>query len=137
MTNQEKISELLAQLFEVSMRINLETDMACFFDISGHVSQVSIKVNKDKKNYEKLTSHEMYYQRDWMEDRGEKEFITAATIALEDLNNILNAKWEKTYKAYCNLIDMSCSQTFTSEEAAKRWVSKMKEKSGLDLQSRM
>ena len=39
-----------------------------------------------------------------------------------------SAKCEKTYTAYCNLIDMGCSQVFTSEAAAKKWVAKMKKK---------
>ena len=127
--NNDKIKELLSQLFEVSVRINLETERCCFVDVSGHVDKILIRVNNSKTDYlGQLTKHEIYYRRDWMDDKGEKEFIEKAQIALEDLNNILKADFTKTYTAYCNLIDMSCSQVFTSEKAAKNWVKKMKAK---------
>lgn len=125
----DKKLELLSQLFEVAARINLETERACFVDMSGHVDKISIRVNNSKTDFLKqLTKHEIYYKCDYLENDGEKEFIEAAQLALTDLNNILSSKWEKTYTAYCNLIDMACQQTFTSEEAAKKWVRKMKRK---------
>jgi len=121
--------EILSQLFEVGMRINLETEMACWIDISGHVNLMKISVAKSKEHFNnKLTTHEFWYSKEYMEDKGYKEFMEGARIALNDLNSILSSDWTKIYKAYCNLLDMSCSQVFTSEEAAKKWVRKMERK---------
>lgn len=126
----DKRLEIISQLFEVAMRINLETDRCCFFDVSGHVSSVKIKVVGSKEKYlERITTHEFYYSEDeYQDDKGMAEFLDRAKIALDDLNNVLSAKWDKRYTAYCNLIDMSCDQVFTSEAAAKAWVKKMKRK---------
>jgi hypothetical protein len=127
--SEEIKQELLNQLFEIGMRINLETQMACWIDVAGHVDQISIKVSRSKEKYQdRLTSHSIYYKKDYESDQGLADFKLAANIALEDLKTILVQKFDKKYIAYCNLIDMSCNQPFTSEAAAKQWVKKMKRK---------
>ncbi len=123
-------AEMLAQIFELAMRINLETEFAAFVSVSGHISQISISISKGKKDYflDKMTKHEFYYHPAWEDHSWFPDFMESAKIAITDLNNILSATWTKTYKAYCNLIDMGCEQVFTSEEAAKKWCAKMKRK---------
>lgn len=129
MEQKEKVAELIGQMTELVVRINLETEMASWLDISGHVSSLKITVAASKENYQKkVTAHEMYYDVSYSEDRGFAVFVETANEAIQDLNNLLSAKCEKTYTAYCNLIDMGCSQVFTSEAAAKKWVAKMKKK---------
>ncbi len=131
MTNQEKINETLSQLFELAMRINIETEMCAFVDLSGHVGQIKITIRNSKEDYLKqLTRHEMYYYTDYGDDNGFADFMEKSNVAITDLNNLLTSGVDKKYTAYCNLIDMSCSQVFTSEAAAQAWVKKMKRKYG-------
>jgi hypothetical protein len=126
---RQTVIEALSQIMEIGLRINLETDFACWVTVSGHVDGFQVSVAQSKTNYNtKLTAHEFYYFRDYADDKGFADFLEASKIAIDDLNKILSSKWTNMYTAYCNLIDMSCSQVFTSEAAAKRWVSKMKAK---------
>jgi hypothetical protein len=123
--------ELMSQLFEIAMRINLETEMACFVTISGHVEQFTVAVCKHKKDHytDKISSHEFYYERDYGDkSENDKEFCELVHAAIQDLNSILSRTFTKKYTAWCNLIDMACSQVFTSEIAAKQWVKKMNTK---------
>lgn len=127
----EKKRELLLQIFDLSLRINLETEMACWIDVSGHVGKVTISVAKAKKEhfFDKVTKHEHYYDCEWQkEDELFKEFAEWAKDTIDALNSVLGKSFTKRYTAYCNLIDMSCSQVFVSEPEAKRWVKKMKRK---------
>jgi hypothetical protein len=128
-TNEKK-RELLAQLFDLALRINLETSMACWVDISGHVGQVKISVAKSKEHYfDKVTTHEMYYERGYGDPKeNDSEFFTWANDTIGALNSVLGMTFTKRFLAYCNLIDMSCSQTFVCESEAQRWVKKMKTK---------
>lgn len=123
--------EFLGQLFDLVMRINLETEMACWIDISGHVGAVKISVGKAKKEHylDKVTTHEMYYERDYGDKvENDKEFFDWAKDTIVALNSVLSKTFTKKYTAYCNLVDMSCNQVFVSEKEAKRWVRKMKNK---------
>lgn len=123
--------EALSQLFDIAMRINFETDMACWIDVAGHVSNVKISVSKAKKdNYgDKVTTHEMYYDRDYGNKKeNDDEFFQWAKDTEVALNLVLSKSFTKKFTAYCNLIDMSCSQVFVSESEARRWVKRMKTK---------
>jgi hypothetical protein len=126
----EKKREVLAQIFDIALRINMETGMACWIDVSGHVGQVSISVAKAKKDHflDKITKHETYYDRDWSGEELNKEFFEWAKDTISALNSVLGRTFTKKYTAYCNLIDMGCGQVFVSEPEAKRWVKKMKRK---------
>lgn len=125
----DKVQELLNQIFELGIRINRETDLACWVDVSGHVNTIEVSVASSKKSFLNiLTKHHLSYYKDYLEDNGLAEFVQDAKTTIDDLNQLLAKDWTKTYEAYCNLIDMSCSQVFTSEEAAKKWVRKMERK---------
>lgn len=123
--------ESLSQLFEIGMRINLETDMACFIDVSGHVDHIEIKIAKSKKDHylDKFSTHKLFYRRSYLdEEENLKEFLEDHKEAVKDLNSILSKTFTKKFTAWCNLIDMSCNQVFTSEHCAKKWVNKMNRK---------
>lgn len=122
--------ELMTQLFEISMRINLETEMCCFVNISAHVSQFEVKVAKSKEHYnDQLTKHSTYYDRNYGDQaENDKEFCEEMQVAIRDLNSILSRTFTKKFTAYCNLIDMACSQVFTDEAPAKKWVARMQRK---------
>lgn len=128
--NEQK-REALLQVFDVAMRINLETDMACWIDVAGHVSNVKVSVAKAKKEHfmDKVTNHEMYYHRDYGDPtEANQEFFQWAEETIAALNSVLSKTFTKKFTAYCNLIDMSCNQVFVSEGEAKRWVKRMKRK---------
>jgi len=126
--------EKINQLIEIAMRINLETEMSCFVDISGHVDWVQIKVCKSKEHpgySDQVTLHKLKYKSDYeSENELNEKFDKDFTLAIEDLNNVLSRKFTKKYTAYCNLIDMSCHSVFSNETSAQNWVSKMKRKYG-------
>lgn len=125
--------ESLTQIFEIGMRINLETDMCCFIDVSGHVDHFEIKIAKSKENHflDKFSSHKLYYKRSYLsEEENLKEFLEDYEEAIKDLNLILSKTFSKKFTAWCNLIDMSCHQVFTSEYSAKKWTKQMKSKYG-------
>lgn len=129
----EKKRELLSQIFDIAMRINMETEMACWIDVSGHIGKVSISVAKAKKDHflDKVTRHESYYEHDYgNKEETDKEFFEWASDTIAALNSVLEKTFTKKFTAYCNLIDMSCKQVFVSEPEAKRWVTKMKRKYG-------
>lgn len=126
------IQDRLDNLHSLCMRVNTETELHAWYEIHGHVDKLDIKVKAELGNYryEKVTSHEISYKkRDYQEQEDfEKRFLESTDIAIKDLNNIISKTWTSKYTAYCNLIDMSCSEVFSSEDAAKKWVRKMKRK---------
>lgn len=131
MNNNNLYLEQLSQIFEIGMRINLETNMACFIDVSGHVDHFEIKIAKEKQNHylDKFCSHKLYYKRSYLsEEENLKQFLEDSKEAIRDLNSVLSKTFTKKFTAWCNLIDMSCHQVFTSEYSAKKWVNKMKSK---------
>lgn len=130
MSNESKL-ELMSQVFEIGMRINLETEMACFINVSGHVDQFTVSVAKEKRDHylDKFSNHEFYYHRNYgKQSENDAEFTKLAQDAITDLNSVLSRTFTKKYTAYCNLIDMTCSQVFTSEKSAIAWTKKMKSK---------
>jgi len=71
----------------------------------------------------------MYYKRSYLnEDENLKEFLEDYEEAMKDLNSILSKTFSKKFTAWCNLIDMSCTQVFTSEYSAKKWTRQMNSK---------
>jgi hypothetical protein len=134
----------LSEIMQLSTRINIQTKMACWVDVAGHVSIVKVKVASDKENFETVIYNadfgynlEMHVY-DWNTDEEKKvtreknlkNFHILTDRLIKNLNDILSYKWATKYTAYCNLIEMGCHQVFVDELSARDWVAKMKRKYG-------
>lgn len=129
---KDLLKDKVSQVLDLAMRINLETDLCSFVEVSGHVDQIKISVRQGKDDFNKrIHSVELRY-RPWSSYEKEEEFCEKFNkdldLAIKDLQNIVSSKWEYTYTAYCNLIDMACSEVFSSDEQAQKWKRKMERK---------
>lgn len=80
----DKQSNLLADIFSLSMKIENETEHAVFFDYSGHVELLNVDVVKSKVEYtkkmmrfESYTDEDSLWSLEMMRDEIE-EFYTQA-----------------------------------------------------------
>ena len=133
-------AEMIAQICEVSARINIETTFCSFFSMSGHIGQISVDIRNSKDDFiEKVHYCEISYQptkfdfcsKEENEEREKKcrlQFHKEAAEILAVMQKVLSGGWSRTYTAYCNLIDMSCSQVFVTKKDAEKWERKMKKK---------
>jgi hypothetical protein len=125
------ITETLEQIMSLALRIDLETELCSFIDLSGHVQKLAISIRGGKDIYEdKVHKAEIRY-RPWDYENLEEfktKFMAQSEVIIGDLQNILSDKWDYKYTAYCNLIEMSCSEVFSTEEGANKWIRKMKRK---------
>jgi hypothetical protein len=46
-----KTYSLIEEIFHLCMRINSETKLACWFDISGHVYSMEVEIARGKKKF--------------------------------------------------------------------------------------
>ncbi|MDV3882953.1 hypothetical protein CMU04_06430 [Elizabethkingia anophelis] len=85
MENQELSNEIEKALLKIqwlSIKINRDTDMCVFINVSGHVSGIEITISESKKNYNnKRIESSMYFDKNGIH----KDSVSK----LSDLNNIV------------------------------------------------
>lgn len=131
---QHKINDHLQRIASLCIRINVETDLCCFLDISGHVNNLTLTVSTEKENWQtKIHSAKLIYKNYELCQTLEEfmpEFEKDAEQILSDLLRIFNSSWTTKYTVYVNCIEMSTSKTFISSVEAKKYERKMKRKYG-------
>lgn len=82
---QSKIRQLICKISDTCMRINLETERAAFFYISGHVSQISVCICVSKKDYtDYIMRWDAYYdEKEWNTPSQIIKNLTDRLVALE------------------------------------------------------
>ena len=118
----------IEKILSLAFRIHRETSLCSFFSYSGHVDRLTIDVREAKDQYlKKFHSAEIRLCCFEFEDKEkfQNELKDNLDTAIAGPESILSKDWDYSFEAYCNLTDMSCSDIFSTEEAAKKWVSKM------------
>jgi len=138
--HQEIVITRLNKIAHLAHQITINTPLACWYEMHGHVAIASITVCTDKENYnDKIHNAElscMPYYFDFLSDeetqKNHEEFIkkfkSNADTIIKDLKTILSDNWTKRYKVYVNCIDMGCSKDFISLKEAKKYEKSMRRK---------
>lgn len=84
--------ELIRQILEVCLNINQYTEHSAFYDFSGHVNALYVRVCESKDEY-----NNKFYDSDlYMNHRNNDEIYNHLTNLLSDLQEIENGNWEVT-----------------------------------------
>jgi hypothetical protein len=62
--------KLVAEILQLAMAVNFQTDYCVFVDFSGHVSELTIRIVESKENYkERVCTSRTYLDRDYTMQR--------------------------------------------------------------------
>jgi len=139
---KDQIQEKLNQISDLIIRINLETDLAAWCSVNGHVNTINLSISETKDRFQdKLHKAELRYQpflwdfqskeaQEEMIKKWFEEFKNDADQIIKDLSDTLAKNWEEIHIVSVSLKETSFSQPFLSIEEAQKYEKKMKRKYG-------